>query len=213
MELVQMMTSRVFSLGGGRYALLAVLWMALAWAAPVQAQQIAQQFGGFAADQNAPIEIEANRLDVDDNKKTAVFAGKVNARQGTFTMLSNKLIVYYTGSAADGQAPKKAKDQPGGGDQNIRRIVARGAVQLSNGKDNSATGDEADYDVAKQVITLSGNVVLSQCGNVLKGSAIVINLATGQSQMKNTGTGGRVSALFQRADTAKKKKPQAKAGC
>ena len=167
-----------------------------------QAQGLTKQFGGFAADQNAPIEIEAERLDVNDKAKTAVFTGSVVAKQGEFTIRSRILTVHYTGDAAGTSADS---------DQNIKRIIAEGKVIVVNGKSNSARGDRAEFDVAKQIITLSGNVFLDQCGNSLKGSALQINLITGKSQLKNTNSGGRVSAVFVRGGDRKKKKKKAAA--
>ena len=189
----------------------------IATASASAAQDLSSRFGGFAADQDAPINIEANRLEVNDVKKTATFIGKVVAKQGEFTMRSRTLTVYYTGDAASGGGAR-------GNNQDIKRILAKGGVVVTNGKNSSARGDQADFDVAAQIIRLSGNVALDQCGNVLKGSAMTINLVSGQSKLENTNTGGRVSAVFQkRPDNAKtvvkkkskkkKKQKAAREGC
>ncbi len=50
-----------------------------------------------------------------------------------------------------------------------------------------------------QLVTVGGNVVLTQGENVLKGDRLVIDLKTGQSRFENTAsssTGGRIRALF-----------------
>jgi hypothetical protein len=92
----------------------------------------------------------------------------------------------------------------------ITRIYARGDVVINSDQDQTTTGDLADYDVPGQMVTVSGNVVLTQGKNVLKGDRLVIDLKTGESRFDNTGNnavaGGRIRALFmpkQEAGTAK----------
>ncbi|MBI1385414.1 MAG: hypothetical protein GC150_10930 [Rhizobiales bacterium] len=183
------------SFGAERGRLPAVLALAAALVlavAPAAAQQLANSFGGFAADQNAPIAIEANRLDVNDAAKTAVFTGNVLAKQGEFSIRSSTLTVYYSDQPSPG-AGQVATAGPAAG-TNVTRIVASGKVLVSNGPDNTATGDEADFDVAAQKIVISGDVVLSQATNVLRGKSLEIDLVSGLSQLK----GGRISGLFTR---------------
>jgi lipopolysaccharide export system protein LptA len=49
------------------------------------------------------------------------------------------------------------------------------------------------------MVTVGGNVVLTQGKNVLKGDRLVIDLKTGESRFENSGNtaaGGRIRALF-----------------
>jgi hypothetical protein len=53
--------------------------------------------------------------------------------------------------------------------------------------------------VPAQLVTVGGNVVLTQGQNVLKGDRLVIDLKTGESRFENPGNttaGGRIRALF-----------------
>ena len=60
---------------------------------------------------------------------------------------------------------------PNGG--TFRRAEARGDVTVVS-KDQNATGDLGVYDVKTKTITLTGNVVVSQGKNVLRGERVVV---------------------------------------
>jgi lipopolysaccharide export system protein LptA len=86
----------------------------------------------------------------------------------------------------------------------ISKIEARGDVVITSDQDQTTTSDWALYDVPAQLVTVGGNVVLMQGKNVLKGDRLVIDLKTGESRFENTGdtgTGGRIRALFMPKDT------------
>ncbi len=81
----------------------------------------------------------------------------------------------------------------------ISKIEARGEVVITTDQDQTTTSDWALYDVPAQLVTVGGNVVLTQGKNVLKGDRLVIDLKTGESRFENTGngsTGGKIRALF-----------------
>ncbi|MSP20626.1 MAG: lipopolysaccharide transport periplasmic protein LptA [Alphaproteobacteria bacterium] len=131
-----------------------------------------------------PIEIVANTLDVQHDRRTATFAGNVNATQGVLLLRADKLLVAY----ATGGAPNA-----------INRLDATGRVFLSTPQE-TAQGATATYDVGAGIITLTGTVVLTRGENVLRGERLVLNLATGTSRMEGgagaAGGDGRVRGLF-----------------
>ncbi|MGZ5849214.1 MAG: LptA/OstA family protein [Methyloceanibacter sp.] len=96
----------------------------------------------------------------------------------------------------------------GGGGNQITKIEARGNVIITSDQDQTTTGDWALDDVPAQLMTVGGNVVLTQGKNVLKGDRLVIDLKTGESRFENTGngaSGGKIRALFMPSqDTAAK---------
>lgn len=149
------------------------------------AQDVANRFSSFTTDTNAPINIEADRLDVDDINKTATFTGKVVATQGTFTINAKALVVTYAGGAGG---------QGAGGD--ISRIQAKGPVLIESGENEQATGEAADFDVAAEKVTLTGNVVLQSGESSMHGDTLLIDLKTGRSTFQQQGGGGRVKAVF-----------------
>ncbi len=141
----------------------------------------ASAVGIFKTDPTAPIDVEADRLDVNDHAKTAVFNGDVRAAQGNFVMRTSTLNAYYTGAA--GLAAQMTSDakQPA----QLTRIEARGKVIVTSKNGQDATGDWANFDVKANQVTVGGDVVLTQAKNVVRGTRLVIDMTTGQSVMHN----------------------------
>jgi lipopolysaccharide export system protein LptA len=144
---------------------------------------------------NLPVQIDADALEIQQEKKVAVFTGNVAARQGDLVLRSDSLAVDYGSPKGD----QKKKD----GAPEISKLRAKGKVQLVSPTE-SARGDWAIYDVPGRVITMGGDVVLTRGDNVLQGRHLVFNLATGKSRIeggtdkKTAGKAGsgRVRAVF-----------------
>ena len=142
-------------------------------------------FGGFRHDETQPIEIAADSLEVREADGVVVFAGAVDAGQGTLRLTSDKLTVTY----GDG----------GAGSGEINRMRAEGSVFIANGAE-TASGSWAEYNVADGIITMGGAVTLTQGGNVVRGGQLRIDLNTGQGAVD--GGGGRVKSVFTPAKTS-----------
>ena len=172
------------SIRAGMLWFAAALVVGLTWASTTRAQQI-----GTHADRLQPIEIEADNLEVQQNKLLAIFAGNVNATQGTLRLRAETLRVHYSSGQGAG---------PGEG-QSIRQIDAVGQVFFST-EAETARGNEGIYDVVGGIITLTGDVVLTRGESVIRGERVVLNLETGTSTVEagegRTGGGGRVRGLF-----------------
>ncbi|MEO0619631.1 MAG: LptA/OstA family protein [Pseudomonadota bacterium] len=157
------------------------------WLAPPSlAQGLTNAFGGFAASPDAPIDIAAKRLDVDDAAKRAVFTGDVIAQQDTFRMTSTTLEIRY--APRKGGKAAQARDADGafgGGSTEITELIARGNVFVKSAKQElqTAEGDWARFDVKTRVITMGDTVTLKQGKNVIRGTRLVINLNTGKSSV------------------------------
>lgn len=169
-----------------------------------QAQAIGSSFQQYQAEVDAPINIEADVLEVEDKAKRATFRGNVVASQGGFSLKSRELVVHYSGSPADGVTQASAKNKPKSGTGqkdvagSIKRIEAKGKVIVATKDDQTATSEWADFDVEKQLVTIGGNVVLSQGENVLRGDRLVIDLKSGKSRFEVQGESGkqRIRGLF-----------------
>jgi len=155
-----------------RYAALLTLGAALA--SPALA---ANDFGLSKRDANAPIQVSADRFDADFNAKSGVYSGNVIVVQGDFHLRSDKVRVNVINGKPD-------------------KIFAYGNVVFAAPNGN-AQGDNGVYDVAPRLITLTGRVILNKERNVMRGTMLTVNLATGQAQLGAKGApGGRVQGLF-----------------
>lgn len=168
-------------------------------------------------DRDKPIEITADKLDVDQEAKTAVFDGNVDALQGDVRLKAARLTVYYeqappgAAPSSDGAsgagapaAPEASAEAAAGADPmaqggRIKRMEVEGSVFVSSPQE-TATGDNAVYDVDKGIITLTGNVVLTRGDNVIRGTRLTMNANTGRSvvvgQSSAGGGSSRVKGLF-----------------
>lgn len=159
-----------------------------------------QQQGAMSAlkghDSNAPVDIDAERLEVQDRADRAIFAGNVHVKQAELALDTERLTVAYSGGS-----------QTSGGVQ-IRRLDAAGGVVVRSPSE-TAKGDFGIYDLDKKLITLIGAVQLNRGDNQLNGSRLVIDLDSGRAVIDGgppgvNQSGGRVTGHF----TVPQKKPQ-----
>ncbi|WP_456658378.1 LptA/OstA family protein [Bradyrhizobium sp. JR3.5] len=208
---------RRFPLGSAIAAFLLTLFAAGAASAQGSMSGVPNAMQGFSQNRDQPIQIEAASLEMRDKKKEATFAGNVKVVQGDTTMTSKVLVVFYedkstpapasaTGGGTSGgtkaaAAPKSAPMQsatPGpGGASSIKRLEAKGNVVVTQ-KDQVVTGETAIFDTKTNLITMlgggGGQVVLTQCQNVLRGDRLLVDMTTGVSRVESDS--GKVQGLF-----------------
>lgn len=164
----------------------------------------------FKGDPSAPINIEAERLDVDDKSKEAVFSGKVQAEQGPMAMSAEQLTAIYAGNA--GLIGAQADAGGAGAASELTRIKAKGDVfVVSKAAGQNAKGDWADVDTKANTILLGGDVVLNQGKNVIRASLLKIDLNTGnaviEASPEETVNSGWASTTVQRSQGEKSGPP------
>jgi lipopolysaccharide transport protein LptA/LPS export ABC transporter protein LptC len=148
----------------------------------------------FKTDPNAPYDVTSDRLDVDDNAKTALFTGDVVTVQGNFTIRSAEMTAYYTGRAGLDASNAKA------GGATLTHIRAKKAVSVVSKDGQKATGDWAEVDVKTNMATLGGTVVLTQNKNIVRGTKLLINMNTGEATIKTEPTASSASTMFSASD-------------
>ncbi len=137
---------------------------------------------GLAVDE--PIAVNADRFSADLNAETGTYSGNVLVVQGAIRMRADEVTV----EAPAGRAT---------------RMEARGGIVVES-PSGTATGASAVYDVPAQVVRLTGNVVLTNNQNVMRGSALEVRIADGRAtltggvaaQGANADGNGRVQGLF-----------------
>lgn len=164
------------------------------------AQQATATMPGMKLSNDQPIQIESDKLEIHDQEHTALFTGNVKVVQGTTTMQSGKMTVYYKDKAAkpaaDGAQPAAQPEQSASlasGSADIDKILVTDKVFLSSGT-QTATADDGNFDMASQTFILTadeGNkVILSDGPNVFTGCKLTVHMQTGQAQLESCG--GRV---------------------
>lgn len=138
---------------------------------------------------NAPVDVSADRIEVQDRADRAVFSGNVQVRQGGLSLDSARLTVAYAN---------------GGNGVDIQRLDASGGVVVRSASE-TARGNVAIYDLNRRTITMVGGVTLEQGRNLLRGGRLVIDLNSGRSVIDGSAVGapgtsggqsGRVTGRF-----------------
>ncbi|PKA44270.1 LptA/OstA family protein [Rhizobium sullae] len=158
------------------------------------AQATTSQMDGLKLDSNQPIQIESDKLEIQDQEHKADFTGNVKVVQGKTTLQAGHMTVFYKAKAGDSQ-PAGAKTDAGAasissGNADIDRIIVTDKVFLSSGT-QTATADNGSFDMAQQLFVLKGDkVVLSDGPNVFTGCQLTVYMQTGRAQLDSCG--GRV---------------------
>jgi lipopolysaccharide export system protein LptA len=135
-------------------------------------------------DSNAPVDIDAARIEVQERADRAIFVGDVHVRQADLTLDTERLTVAYSSQ----------------GGIEIQRLDASGGVVVKSPSE-TARGNFGIYDLNRKLITLIGDVQLSRSGSQVNGSRLVIDLTTGRAVIDGGGpgignSGGRVTGHF-----------------
>ena len=101
-----------------------------------------------------PITIKSNELTADNKGKTAVFTGKVVAKQGDISIFADKITVNYADKKGD-----------------VEKIEASGNVRIVQ-QNKTGTAAQAVYDSRDGRITLTGNPRVMQGGDSISGKTI-----------------------------------------
>jgi lipopolysaccharide export system protein LptA len=134
---------------------------------------------------NAKIDISADSLQADLNAKSVTYTGNVIVTQADMKLRANTVKVTTVNDKAD-------------------KVLASGNVVVDSPKSGIVTGDNGVYSIVPRTVVMTGNVVLKKDKNVVRGTQLTVNLATGQavlgggvkSQTPGGTQGGRVQGVF-----------------
>lgn len=134
----------------------------------------------------APIEIVADRLLSDNNRRTAEFSGNVRAQQADTVILADRLKIYYAAGSG-------TKNEPGA--NSLQRIEASGQVTITfDGR--VAKTQTAVYTTADRVLVLTGpNSTVSSGRDSVSGSRITFFRQDGRVRVEG-GDRKRVTAII-----------------
>jgi len=124
---------------------------------------------------NLPITIKSNDLAADNKGKTAIFTGKVVAKQGDVTIFCDKMTVYYGNAQGD-----------------VDKIEADGNVRIVQ-ENRTGVASHAVYESKQGRITLTGgSPKVMQGADTVTGEIITYFIDAERSSV----TGGRVEAVI-----------------
>jgi len=152
-------------------------------------------------DKSQPIQIVSDRLDAYNEKRLVVFTGNAVATQGDKIIKSDRLLLYYKKNQ---QGPEKtgSKETDNAGD--LEKIEAKGHVIVTQGE-RTVTGDNATYYQETQQIIMTGNAVMNEGRNVIRGDKIIVYLNENRGVVEGTEK-NRVKATIYPEDRNERKK-------
>ncbi|WP_159964774.1 LptA/OstA family protein [Profundibacterium mesophilum] len=150
-----------------------VTCIALSVPAALLSQGAEIAFGGLSQDTGLPVEVGADKLEIDQADGAATFTGNVEISQGEMVLTAGRARVIY------------------GADGAITEMQASEGVTLVNGGE-AAEAAEAVYSIEAGTVVMTGDVILTQGSNALSSQRLVIDLARGTGTLE-----GRVRTIFQ----------------
>jgi lipopolysaccharide export system protein LptA len=164
-----------------------VITIAVAVGAPDASAQRNQGQGpqnalqGFSQNRDQPVRIRAAALEVREKDKQATFSGDVHVINGDTELRCRSLLVFYDDDSGSAKNTNAADPGPSG-EKSIKRIEAKGGVTVVQ-KDQNAAGDAAIFSMRENTVTLTGNVVVTRGGTIMRGQRLTVNLTSGVSKM------------------------------
>ena len=117
-----------------------------------------------------PITIKSNELSADNKGKTAIFKGKVVAKQGDITIYAETLTVNYGNEKND-----------------VEKIEANGNVRIVQ-ENRIGTASHAVYDSKMGKIVLTGNPKVTEgAANTITGNTITYYINEERSEVRSDG--------------------------
>ncbi len=145
-------------------------------AAPKPAAKTAQSGPGPRS--NAPIVIDADRMEASKKEGLVIFTGNVVAKQENSVQTADRMEVYL--------------DDKG---DRVLRIISTGNVKIVTEDCRTGTARRAEYYDDDQRLLLIGDAKVWQEDNVVTGERIIMFLADDRSEVE-AGPQGRVKSVF-----------------
>ena len=138
--------------------------------------------------ENDPIQITADKLISNNEKKYAEFSGNVKATQADYVITSKTLRIYYRGELLN-------TDEKGSGEEKLKKIIASGDVKITTEQFEAVT-DSAEWDTSAKTIILAGeNSKIISGKNSITGSKIILYQEDGRVKVEGS-KNQRIKAVF-----------------
>jgi len=131
--------------------------------------------------------INSKTLEMDDVAKIVTFTGDVNAEKGDFSIDCQKMRVYYKQLSKNKESIEE--------ETKILKIIATGDVSIRRAQGGLATAKKAVYFEDDEKIVLTGDPVVKQGSDFVKGDRITIFLEENRSVVESS-AGKKVKAII-----------------
>lgn len=157
--------------------LFCVAFACLCWLSPASAAPVGSPLHMDRS--SMPITVKANEMSADNKGKTAVFSGKVVAKQGDITIYSDRLVISY--------ADKKGE---------VDKVEAQGNVRIIQ-LNRTGFADQAMFESRSGRIVLTGSPRVVRGGDSISGKVITYYVDDDKSDVTSGGDPkARVEAII-----------------
>ena len=137
----------------------------------------------LTSDSNKPVNIDSENQSLDMQGNVATFSGKVVITQGSIKITADKVVV----TRPNGDSNKTTVDAYG--------TPATFYQMQDNGKPVKGHAQKMRYDLAKDLVELTGGAYLEQMDSNVKGERITY-LVKAQKMQAHSATGSRVTTVL-----------------
>jgi lipopolysaccharide export system protein LptA len=143
------------------------------------------------SDRDKPMDVNADRFESNVKAGASVLTGNVRIVQGTLQIESERAEVHQDEAQ-----------------QKVTRAVLNGEParleqDLDDGGHMVARARQIDYDLAKETVVLTGNVIVEQPRGELRGEKVTYEIATGRLTGSGEGAASRVQMRLNPAPETK----------
>jgi lipopolysaccharide export system protein LptA len=138
-----------------------------------------------------PVSYSANNLEYFDSERRLVLMGDVDIVQNDARLRADRITLFFSGSSGAGAT---GAPQQGLGSGDIERMIAEGEVYYIRPAQD-ARGDRAEYNVAQDSVTFTGNVIVMSNENVIRGNTLVLEIGSRRTTIRPQ-AGQRVRGVF-----------------
>ena len=127
-----------------------------------------------------PVSYSANNLEYFDSERRLVLVGDVDIVQNDARLRADRITLFFSGSSGAGA---NGAPQQGLGSGDIERMIAEGEVYYIR-PSQDARGDRAEYNVAQDSVTFTGNVIVMSDENVIRGNTLVLQIGSRRTTIR-----------------------------
>ncbi len=137
----------------------------------------------LSTDQNQPVHIEADKLEIDESRHFSVYQGKVTLQQGSLNIKADRITLFFSN------------------DNDLLRLEVSGSPATFNQLNDqqklvSGSALKMEYIEDSSIMTLQGNARIVSEIDTIESDKIVINMQTDALQAGNPEGKGRVRMLI-----------------
>lgn len=160
----------------------------------------------LAGKDDLPVKINADDMEYDINRSRVTFTGNVVVDRGNFNMTAPKMTIFLKQTSKKAQVEVPSENIPLTGkvdnqsqtvdtQNKIEKIEAYNGVKFKY-ETQYGHSQNAVYDARKGVLTLTGNPVVQDGNNSIRGETILYYLYERRSEVVGSGR-KRVEAIFE----------------